>query len=152
VPPEPTAEAYLDLGRALVGIAVHSVHAAADELTVAQYRLLAVLDARGPVTITDVAALLGVAQSNASRHCDRLQKLGLLARQRSEADGRVVLVAPTAAGHDVVSRVTRVRVQQIDAVLERMRPEDRERAVDAVAAFNRAAAELDAMPWLSAAW
>ena len=58
----------LDVSRALVGIAVYSVNAAPVDISVTQYRLLAVVASAGPRTIGEVATLLGVAQSNASRH------------------------------------------------------------------------------------
>ena len=83
----------LDVSRALVGIAVYSVNAVPVDITVTQYRLLAVVVSAGPRTIGEVAALLGVAQSNASRHCDRLERLAVVAtnsvrRGRSGGAGR----------------------------------------------------------------
>ena len=142
----------LDVSRALVGIAVYSVNAAPVDLTVTQYRLMAVVAANGPQTITEVAVSLGVAQSNASRHCDRLERLELLLRARSPSDGRVVLVDLTESGREVVALVTDVRRREISRVLETMGGPSRARILDAARAFNRAAADLDEHPWLSAAW
>ena len=87
------AEAFLTASRALVGLAVQSLGAAPVEITMAQHRVLVLLASRGEQQIGDIAAELRVNPSNATRHCDRLQKLGLLARQRSTIDGRVVQVA-----------------------------------------------------------
>ncbi len=142
----------LDLSRALVGIAVYSINAVPIDITVTQYRLLAVVAAAGPRTIGDVAALLGVAQSNASRHCDRLERLELLRRTRSAEDGRVVLVDLTDSGREVVDLVTAVREREIGKVVEQMSALDSQAAVAAVRSFNSAAARLDAHPWLTAAW
>ena len=142
----------LDLSRALVGIAVYSINAVPIDITVTQYRLLAVVASAGPRTIGDVAALLGVAQSNASRHCDRLERLELLRRTRSAEDGRVVLVDLTASGREVVDLVTAVREREIGKVVEQMSALDSQAAVAAVRSFNSAAARLDAHPWLTAAW
>ena len=69
----------LDVSRALVGIAVYSVNVVPVDITVTQFRLLAVVASAGPRTIGEVAALLGVAQSNASRHCDRVAAVGTVA-------------------------------------------------------------------------
>jgi hypothetical protein len=77
----------LDVSRALVGIAVYSVNAVPIDITVTQYRLLAVVASAGPRTIGEVAALLGVAQSNASRHCDRLERLELQSAGEPGAEG-----------------------------------------------------------------
>ena len=152
-PPDPDAvSAVLDAGRALVGIAVHSVNAAPSDLTVTQYRLLAVVAANGPLAITEVGALLGVAQSNATRHCDRLQRLGLLERRRSAEDRRIVLVDLTDSGGDVVEFVTELRRRQIGTVLAAMSPPAQRRARQAMEEFNRAAGGLTEHPWLRAAW
>ena len=142
----------LDVSRALVGIAVYSVNVVPVDITVTQFRLLAVVASAGPRTIGEVAALLGVAQSNASRHCDRLERLELLRRTRSAEDGRVVLVDLTASGREVVDLVTAVREREIGKVVEQMSARDSQAAVAAVRAVNSAAAGLDAHPWLSAAW
>jgi len=100
------ADAFVDASRALVGLAVHSVGAAPTEVTVAQFRLLVLVAGAGERTVGDIAEHLGVNHSNASRHCDRLERLGLLARRRSRSDGRVVRVRLTEAGADVVDQVT----------------------------------------------
>ena len=142
----------LDVSRALVGIAVYSINAVPVDITVTQYRLLAVVASAGSRTIGEVAALLGVAQSNASRHCDRLERLELLRRTRSAEDGRVVLVDLTDSGREVVDLVTAVREREIGKVVEQMSARDSQAAVAAVRAFNCAAAGLDAHPWLTAAW
>lgn len=149
---EDAVSAFLDAGRALVGIAVHSVNAAPVDLTVTQYRVLAVVAASGPLAITEVGALLGVVQSNATRHCDRLQRHGLLERRRSVEDRRIVLVHLTRSGSDVVEFVTELRRQQIRKVLTLMSSPAQNRALSAVSEFNRAAGDVDEHPWLRAAW
>jgi DNA-binding MarR family transcriptional regulator len=119
----------LDVVRALVGIAVYSVNHAPVDGTVTHYRLLAVLAANGPSAISDVAAQVGVAQSNATRHCDRLQRLELVARSQAPDDGRVVLVDLTASGREIVSVVMEPRREQVSAVLERMTRPQQERVI-----------------------
>ena len=52
----------------------------------------------GARTISQLAELEGVAQPTMTRMVVRLENEGLVARQRSPADGRVVLVALTDAG------------------------------------------------------
>ena len=69
-------DAFVTASRALVGIAVHSVGAAPVEITVAQFRLLVLVAPEEKRTIGDIAELLGVNQSNASRHCDRGDPIG----------------------------------------------------------------------------
>lgn len=135
------ADAFVVASRALVGIAVRSVDAAPVDITVTQHRVLVLLASRGGLTISEIAAELAVNRSNASRHCDRLQRLGLVARRRSEEDGRVVCVVLTPEGSTVVDAVTRARRAEILAVLERMDDVDPRAIIGALQAFNDAAHE-----------
>jgi DNA-binding MarR family transcriptional regulator len=148
---EELAEAFVTASRALVGIAVHSIGSAPVDITVAQFRLL-VLVATGDRTVGDIAQRLGVNQSNASRHCDRLQRLGLLERRRSATDGRVVHVRLTPAGEDLVDAVTRQRRADVRRVLDRLPLADSTAALDALRAFNDAASELVDDRWAAQHW
>ena len=127
------ADALLVASRALVAIAVRSVSAGAADVTVVQHRVLVLLDLRGPLSVTAIGDELGVDQSNASRHCTRLARLGLVTRTRSTEDGRAVDVTLTAAGRRHVHAVRRARRREIAQVLDRM-PDDAARA--AVRAFE----------------
>jgi DNA-binding MarR family transcriptional regulator len=52
----------------------------------------------GPRRITELAETEALAQPSVSKLVDRLEQEGLVERQRAAHDGRVVLVAMTAAG------------------------------------------------------
>ena len=145
-------DAYVTASRALVGIAVHSLGAAPVEVTVAQYRLLVLVAAAGERTVGDIADLLGINQSNATRHSDRLQRLGLVSRRRSTSDGRVVRVALTDAGRELVDTVLRQRRDDVRRVLERLDDAPADAALAALRAFNEAAHELEQERWVSRLW
>jgi DNA-binding MarR family transcriptional regulator len=132
--------------RAFVGIALRSIAAAPVDVTVPQHRLLVLLATRGPQKIGELAALLGVNQSNASRQCDRLQRLGLVERRGSDADRRVVEVVLTADGARLVDAVGRLRREELRAVLDRMDPVDARTVAAALRAFNAAAHEVEPVP------
>jgi DNA-binding MarR family transcriptional regulator len=142
-------QAFLTASRAMVGLAVHSIEEAGAGITVTQHRLLVLLAAHGNRTITEIADELGVNQSNATRYCDRLQRLGLLERRRSAEDGRVVHVVLTPAGRRLLRNVSRVRRREMERVLARMTPEDRVIAHRAMVAFSAAAEELPESRWVS---
>ena len=74
------AEAFITASRALVGIAIRSINAASADITLPQHRVMVVLAADGPQGISQLADQLAIDQSNASRLCDRLQRLWLIAR------------------------------------------------------------------------
>jgi DNA-binding MarR family transcriptional regulator len=117
---ERLADAVLEASRALLAIAVRSVSAGNAEVTVAQHRVLVLLDTRGPLSVTAVAEELGVDQSNASRHCTRLARLGLVTRTRATYDGRAVEVGLTADGRRQVEAVRAARRREIISILERL--------------------------------
>ena len=133
----------LTASRAFVGIALRSIAAAPVEVTMAQHRLLVLLAARGPRKVGELAVLLGVNQSNASRQVDRLQRLGLATRRGSPADGRVVEVVLTADGARVVEAVTQSRREELRTVLARMDAVEPEAVTTALRAFNAAAEEVE---------
>jgi len=149
--PEDLADEFVTASRALVGLAVHSVSAAPVDVTVVQFRLL-VLVAEETRSIGDIADHLRVNQSNASRHCDRLQRLGLVERSRLDADARVVLVGLTDTGREVVDTVMERRRQDVRRLLAVIAPDRTDALVAALRAFNQAALAMDEAPWLRDPW
>lgn len=65
------------------------------DLTFPQAMVLTVLGEDGPVPISTLAERTGSANSTVSGIVDRLEKLGLAKRQRSELDRRVIYVCAT---------------------------------------------------------
>ena len=68
------------------------------EMTPEQYWLLRLLNRSGPLSVGELATQLGIAVSSATVACQRLEKVGLLTRQRQANDERVVQVALTEQG------------------------------------------------------
>jgi DNA-binding MarR family transcriptional regulator len=121
---EPGVDGVLAASKALVGVAARSLAALGDdELTLPQFRaLLLVVEGRasGP---GDLATLLEVHPSNATRIVDRLVAKGLLDRAVPEDDRRSVALAPTSSGRAAVSRVLTARRRVLEEILGRM-PDD----------------------------
>lgn len=128
-------ELVLAATRALVGMAARSLAGVADDVSVPQYRLLVLLESRGPQTMGTVAASLDVSASTATRACDRLVEKELVVRRADESDRRSVRVHLTPAGRNLVDQVMSRRRREIDAVLARMSPEARKRLARALADF-----------------
>ena len=97
-------EAVSRASRALVGIAASSIASVVDDVTVPQWRVLVMVDTRGPLNLAAVAAGLDVNPSNASRICDRLIKAGWLDRQESPTDRRNITLSLTADGRRLVDQ------------------------------------------------
>jgi DNA-binding MarR family transcriptional regulator len=138
----------LTTSRALVAIAVRTIDSAPVQVTMVQHRVLVLLAGHGTLTVSEIADLLGVDQSNASRHCARLEKLGVLDRSRSAQDGRVVEVRLTSAGRGLIGSVTDSRRREIAKVLARMPEDEVQAAVAAFRSFNDAAQEPADRDWM----
>ena len=140
-------EAVLRASRALVAVAARSLAAAEGEVTLVQYRALVVLASRGDQRVVDLAEALDVERSTATRMSDRLERKGLITRERSSADRRTVTLALTEAGTDLVSAVTRRRVRDIRQILSRMPEQPRVALVGALRSFAETAGEVPEQAW-----
>jgi DNA-binding MarR family transcriptional regulator len=140
-------DAVLGSSRALVAVAARSLLTVAEDVTLAQYRVLVELAARGPVRLADLAAVLGVDRSTATRMSDRLARKGLVYRRRLGEDRRTVRVSLTAAGRQLVANVGRSRRAEIRAIVGRMPVPDRAATLTALRAFAAAAGEVPEQDW-----
>jgi DNA-binding MarR family transcriptional regulator len=140
-------DAVLWASRALVAVAARSLANVADDVTLAQYRVLVVLAGRGPQRLADLAAALGVDRSAATRMCDRLVRKRLVYRRRLVEDRRGVRVSLTGAGGELVAEVSRRRRVEITVILERMPIAHRRAVLEALRAFADAAGEVPEQDW-----
>ena len=145
---EELTDAFVTSARALVAMALRSVNASPVEVTLMQHRVLVLLASRGEQSVSMLAEHLGVNASNASRVCDRLQRLGLLARRRSTTDARSVKVAVTGDGMDVVRSVDEHRRAEVRGLLGSLSPEAGSHVVQALRTFNEAAHESAQQDWV----
>ncbi len=82
----------------LIRRASHPVHRA--EMTPEQYWLLRLLRRKGAMSIGELAEALGVTGSSVTTACKRLEKAGLVTRERQSNDERMVRVMLTEHGHE----------------------------------------------------
>jgi DNA-binding MarR family transcriptional regulator len=111
-------DALLATSRVIVGIALRSLAASGADVTLAQYRALVVLAARGPLRVVDIAAELGVNPSTGTRMCERLVRKGFIDRQRIGADRREVQLTLTEEGGRVVAEVTANRRSELTRLVD----------------------------------
>jgi DNA-binding MarR family transcriptional regulator len=78
----------------------HPIHRA--EITPEQYWLLRFLRRKGALSISELAEALGVTGSSVTTACKRLEKAGLVTRERQNDDERMVRVMLTSRGHEQV--------------------------------------------------
>ncbi|HJQ48128.1 MAG TPA: MarR family transcriptional regulator [Amycolatopsis sp.] len=141
-------DAVLTASRLLLAVSVRSIASVDDSITVPQFRLLVVLDTRGPLKLSAVAEQLGVNPSTATRMTDRLVAAGLVSREANPASRRELVVSLTGTGAAVVHTVTERRRAEITRIVERMPVAARRGLVRALTAFTEAGDE----PPVSALW
>ena len=90
----------------------------------------------GPLRITDLASRMHVAQPTMTELVGRLERDGLVCRTRGVEDLRVVLVALTRHGAEVMDERRQLRARRVAALLERLDPSD-------VAALEQALPAID---------
>jgi len=144
---ESAVDAMLTASRTLVAVTTQSLGAAAEDITLAQYRALVVLASRGPQRMGDLATALGVTPSTAGRMCDRLVRKGLIRRHRARTDRRAVLVSITADGRQVVDTATGRRRELLAAILGRLPAGQQTAVAAAFQAFAEAAGEVPDSQW-----
>jgi DNA-binding MarR family transcriptional regulator len=131
----------LRLARTVVGI---STRAADDlgRLSVVQLRALTVLHGLGVGNLRQLAAGMGVTVSTASRLVDRLVAAGVVDRQPSPRSRREVALAVTGQGAELLERYDELRLVELRALLDRLRPDRRPQVLAALAEFADAPAPV----------
>lgn len=147
-------EALLIASRALVGVAARSI-AGIDEVTLPQYRALVVLMRPNPVTVGDLAVVLDIHPSTATRLCDRLELKRLVRRRPGiSTDRRVTPVSLTPKGRRLVERVTEHRRRDIAVIVASMSPDERHNVIRSLTSFAVIAGEVpgvDRFGWADSA-
>jgi DNA-binding MarR family transcriptional regulator len=104
---------------------------------------LASIERLGPQRLTVLAAREGVTQPAMTQLISRLEESGLVRREASQEDGRVVLVVITDEGRAMLARRRSVRSERMAAIIAQLSPEHRAAlaialpALDALASVPR---------------
>lgn len=127
--------AVLTASRVLVTVSVRSLAAAAEPVTLPQFRLLMLLDGHGETNLVTLADRLLVNSSTALRMVDRLANRGLVSRRVNPASRREVLLQLTERGQRIVTDVTTRRREEIASIVVNMPARDRVGLVRALRSF-----------------
>ncbi|MDI3257070.1 MAG: MarR family transcriptional regulator [Kyrpidia sp.] len=93
------------------------------DLTVPQMWVLRTLHFDGTHSLAELSRRVGMSTSTASGIVDRLVRMGLVDRERDEADRRVVWVRLSEKGRALVQKVPALHFDYFRTLLEKM-PED----------------------------
>jgi DNA-binding MarR family transcriptional regulator len=120
------------------------------ELSFTATATLAMLSETGPARITDLAAREAITQPSMTGLVSRLERQGLVERRNDPSDGRIVLVAITEAGREMLSRRRAARVAFLSGLIGALDPAD-QRAIEAAAPALHRLVDPDSVPGARAA-
>ena len=107
-------------------------------LTFPQALALSIMGAEGPMPISKLAENMGSANSTISGIVDRLERLGLAKRTRSELDHRVIYVETTEKYQEIRERAKSGVNEYFNSLLDRLAPGEREDVANALEVLDRA--------------
>jgi len=127
--------------RMLAGVALRSLDALDDAVTLPQFRLLAVLADLGPVPTGQAARTLGLNPSTVTRLADRMVTAGHVVRGNDPRHRGVVTLELTASGRDLVAAADAWRRQELARLMARLTPAERRTVTTALGLLVTAAGD-----------
>lgn len=107
-------------------------------LTYPQSIVLAILETDGPMPISALAEAAGSANSTISGVVDRLEKMELVQRIRSDTDRRVIYVSTTDNFREHFAKLKETACDRFSAALGSLSPEDAQTVARGLALLNQA--------------
>ena len=101
-------------------------------MTQERMSVLAIVDTRGPISVTGLADHERVRPATMSRMVSALESDGYVKRISDENDGRGVLVAATKLGREAFARARQLRLSQFSVALNSL-PAEQRRSIDELA-------------------
>jgi DNA-binding MarR family transcriptional regulator len=98
------------------------------DLTVAQLRVLILLQTEGASHMSVIASLLGTTLSTVTGTADILVKKGLIVRRDDPEDRRVVICDLSATGQEIINRMWVLGQQQLERLLDGLSLEELKKA------------------------
>jgi MarR family transcriptional regulator, organic hydroperoxide resistance regulator len=102
-----------------------------ETLTHQNIRCMQMIKKKKEVTVKDLSEVLGVTHHTASEHIKRLINKGILEKERSAYDKRIVYVKLTPYGEEVLKRNTELDEEKLKMILERLSLEEQQKIIDA---------------------
>ncbi len=93
-------------------------------LTLPQFHLLKLITMHGGHKVGEVALFLGMSAPAATKNIDKLQRLGLILRNRCKGDRRATLISPSAKGRRLVQEYEDLKISRMNPVFEKFSPQE----------------------------
>lgn len=140
-PTDEEIQAFQRAARDLVGVALHSLEAAGEGVSLPQMRVLLALRDLGRCPSSKVAHTLGMGASSITRLADRLAASGHVVRGADPHHRSVVTLELSVRGAALVERVLAWRREEFGRILSRIDPALRAQAVRALGQFHEVVGE-----------
>ncbi len=142
-PPSDTAlKLWVVLARSFDAVERHSrASIARFGLGTTEFGVLEVLYHKGELPVCDVQRRILVESSSTTYVVDKLVKRGLVRRRKSTTDRRVVLLALTPAGRQLIRQIFPRHAHAMRHAVEALQPREQARAVRLLRALGLGAAE-----------
>jgi DNA-binding MarR family transcriptional regulator len=138
--PERDLQAVMRASQVIAGIVAESIAQTGHLVTLPQLRTMVLVSTRPAVNARDIAAVLDIHPSNATRLVDRLVQAGLLERREAD-DRRHLALSLTENGAKLVESVLAHRRAAYLRILQTMPAPERRRLSRALQAFADAGGE-----------
>lgn len=102
------------------------------EVTPQQAETLQLIAEKGAISTSQLAVILGIDPSTASRNLAGLEKAGLVQRKKGTEDGRQTDIRLTPKGKRAADSATQGANQAFASLLERLPRQERQRVTDAL--------------------
>lgn len=107
------------------------------DFSLAQYRVLMLVNHRGPMSINELRTNLNIAQSTASEMVDRLVQLKLLVREKSPSDRRVTIFRLTSKAEKAIQARLQTAQEGLKKVLEPYSQMEQQEFIEAFETIHR---------------
>jgi DNA-binding MarR family transcriptional regulator len=111
-------------------------------LTPTQISVLETVSRRGPIRLSDLAAVEDVNPTMLSRVAGKLEELGLIRRHQHPGDGRAALLGLTEKGERVLERMRSERTDQLSIELDALDARARRQLLEALPVLEALAESL----------
>ena len=125
------------LGEALYTLAAGVIRRRSRTLSLTALSTLATLEQTGPRRLTDLALAEEITQPSMTSLVTQLEQLGLAERRRDRADARVVLVAITRGGRQLMRERRRAGAETLTELIDKLDEQDTAQLHSALPALRR---------------
>lgn len=114
-----------------------------NDVTWAQRKILLLIESGGPQKMSEIARQISVTMSGATAVVDKMVKQGLVTREYDPSDRRVVLIALSDEGREVMQNCVDMQERCFEAVMDRLAPEKRDELLSSFKRIHQLLKEIE---------